>query len=257
MGYDLCPFEGEIMASGIKNRFLRKRGIVEKENLADRLNGIRERIHRACERSRRRGDEVKLLPVSKKVAPEVISEAAACGLSVFGESRVQEARQKIPLCPGRLSWHMVGHLQTNKVRDAVGLFRMIHSVDSEKLLRCIDRAVGASGMPMPVCIEVNVSGEGRKFGVDPASMPGVLKAANELMHVDVVGLMTMPPLTRDPEDARPYFRRLRELRDAWRDESGFELPELSMGMSHDFEIAIEEGATWVRLGTILFGKRPR
>lgn len=225
------------------------------ESFEERLNQARARIRNACERAGRRPDDVRLLPISKTQGPEEIREAADCGLTVFGESRVQEAKQKIPLCPGRLSWHMVGHLQTNKVRDAVQLFQMIHSVDSLKLLRAIDGMSGAAGIVMPVCLEVNVSGEGSKFGLAPEAVPEVLKAANDLMQVDVVGLMTIPPVARDPEEARPHFRRLRELRDQWRDQTGFVLPDLSMGMSHDFEIAIEEGATWVRLGTILFEMR--
>lgn len=225
------------------------------ESFEERLNQVQARIRNACERVRRQPDDVRLLPISKTWGPEEIREAADCGLTVFGENRVQEAKQKIPLCPGRLSWHMVGHLQTNKVGDAVQLFQMIHSVDSLKLLRAVDRISGAAGVVMPVCLEVNVSGEGSKFGLAPEAVPEVLKAANDLMQVDVVGLMTIPPVARDPEEARPHFRRLRELRDQWRDQTGFVLPDLSMGMSHDFEIAIEEGATWVRLGTILFERR--
>ncbi len=226
-------------------------------SFAERLKEVKSRIDAAIERSGRSHDDVRLLAVTKTVAPEKIHEAVECGLDVFGESRVQEARQKIPLCAGRLAWHMIGHLQSNKVGEAVRLFRMIHSVDSEKLLRAIDTACGTAGVAMPVCLEVNVSGESSKFGVDPDAGPAILRASRDLMHVEIVGLMTMPPVARDPNQARPYFRRLRELRDEWRDATGFLLPELSMGMSHDFEVGIEEGATWVRLGSILFGERVR
>ena len=185
-----------------------------------------------------------------------VSEAAACGVDVFGENRIQEARHKIPLCPGQIEWHMVGHLQRNKVREAVRLFGMIHSVDSIRLLDAVNEAAGDEGVTMPVCVQVNVAGEASKFGLAPVELPALLEHAASAMNVDVVGLMTMPPFAEDPEDVRPFFVRLRELRDSARDETGFDLPGLSMGMSHDFEVAIEEGATWIRLGTVLFGRRP-
>ncbi len=221
----------------------------------ERLSEVGERIKAACGRAGRTEEDVRIMAVSKTVSPDAVSEAAACGLTVFGESRVQEAHQKIPLCPSHLAWHMIGHLQSNKANDAVRLFSMIHSVDSEKLLRFINRAGESAGVVVPVCLEVNVSGEGTKFGILPEAAPALLEAANGMMNVEVAGLMTIPPATRDPADARPHFRRLRELRDKWRAETGFDLRELSMGMSHDFEVAVEEGATWIRLGTILFGKR--
>jgi len=225
------------------------------DQFADRLSRIRERVVRACERAGRNPETVNLLPVSKTHGPERVCEAAACGLAVFGENRVQEAKQKIPLCPGHLAWHLVGHLQTNKVKDAVRLFTVIHSVDSVKLLTAIDAAGELTGRIMPVFLEVNVAGESSKFGLAPAEVPSVLNAANALQRVEVAGLMTIPPVAEEPEHARMFFRQLRELRDRWRPETGFDLNELSMGMSHDFEVAIEEGATWIRLGTVLFGSR--
>lgn len=221
----------------------------------ERLTRIRERIAKACERSGRKPETVNLLPVSKTYGPERVREAAECGLTVFGENRVLEARQKIPLCPGNLAWHLVGHLQTNKVKEAVRLFAMIHSVDSRRLLVAIDTAGELTGRIMPVFLEVNVSGESSKFGLAPADVPAILNAANGLQRVEIVGLMTMPPIAEDPEHARPFFQKLRALRDQWRPATGFALNELSMGMSHDFEIAIEEGATWIRVGTLLFGSR--
>jgi hypothetical protein len=221
----------------------------------DRLNDVRVRIQVACERAGRSPGDVRLLAVSKKCGPECIQEAAACGLTLFGESRVQEARQKIPLCPSALTWHLIGHLQTNKVKDAVNLFHLIQAVDSLKLLMAIETAAEAAGRVMPVFLEVNVSGESSKFGLAPEAVPGILQAANGLRRVEIQGLLTIPPLAEDPEHARPFFHTLREHRDRWRQETGFELRELSMGMSHDFEIAVEEGATWIRLGSILFGKR--
>jgi pyridoxal phosphate enzyme (YggS family) len=200
-------------------------------------------------------DSVNLLPVGKKHGPEVIREAAEAGVTVIGENKVQEARQKIPLCSSELEWHLIGHLQSNKARVAVELFSMIHSVDSLRLLEIINSACGDAGKVMPVCLQVNVSGEGSKSGLKPDDVLSVLDGAGSLFNVDVVGLMTIPPFTEDPQDARPHFVALRELRDELREASGFDLPELSMGMSRDFEVAIEEGATWIRLGSILFGKR--
>ena len=225
--------------------------------VAERLEGIRKRIAAACGRVGRDPSEVSLLAVSKTFGPDDVREAAECGLTVFGESRVQEARQKIPLCPGHLQWHLVGHLQRNKVKDAAPLFAMIHSVDSWKLLETIQDACQTLGRVMPVCLEVNVSGERSKYGLSPEEAPAVLERCGLLVNVEVVGLMTMPPFTEDAQEARPFFRRLRELRDEWRSRHGLPLRELSLGMSHDFEVAVEEGATWVRVGSLLFGDRPR
>lgn len=225
------------------------------ESFSERLNQVRERIEKACARAGRQAAEVRLLAAAKGQSPEKIREAADGGLVVFGENRVQEARQKIPMCPAHLAWHMIGHLQTNKVRDAVRLFQMIHSVDSQKLLAAIDAAGELTGRIMPVLLEINVSGESSKFGFTPESVPEALVFANSLKRVEIAGLMTIPPATKDPEFTRPFFQKLRLFRDQWREQTGFALNELSMGMSHDFEIAVEEGATIIRLGTILFGSR--
>jgi PLP dependent protein len=225
------------------------------DDFQTRLEAVRERIRAACARSRRDPAEVEIVAVTKTFGPDAIREAADGGLTLMGESRVREAMEKIPLCPGTLEWHMIGHLQGNKVRDSVGLFRAIHSVDSGKLLEAINRASEAQGVTMPVCLEINVSGEGSKFGLKPAEVPDVLRAAGAFINVEIAGFMTVPPFTPDPEGARPFFRKLRELRDGWQEECGARLPALSMGMSHDFEVAVEEGATWVRLGSVLFGER--
>ena len=211
----------------------------------------------ACARAGRDPGDVRLLPVTKTFGPDAVQEAATCGLDEFGENRVQEARQKIPLCPEHLRWHLIGHLQSNKVREAVALFEVIHSVDSLRLLGLIDAAAEAAGRRPRVLLEVNVAGEASKFGLAPDGVAAVLEGADRLMNVEVAGLMTVPPFIPEPEEVRPYFRALRELRDRLAAASGRGLPELSMGMSHDFETAIEEGATTVRLGSILFGKRPR
>jgi len=195
--------------------------------------------------------------VAKTQPPAAVREAADAGLMVFGENKVQEARAKIPLCPGHLAWHLVGHLQRNKAGAAAELFDTIHSVDSLRLAEAIDRACDALGRTMKVLVEVNVSGEGSKFGLAPGDAPAVLEAANRMPRIEVHGLMTMPPFVEDPEKARAHFRRLRELRDGWRNELGIPLQDLSMGMTHDFEVAIEEGATWIRVGTAIFGERHR
>ncbi len=223
--------------------------------MAERLNAVEGRINGACERSGRRREDVVLVAVTKTVSADMVREAAACGLSVMGENRVQEALQKIPECPGGLSWHLVGHLQTNKVRHAVEWFEAIHSVDSLRLLECVEEECERVGRSMRVCLEVNVAGEGSKFGLTPEAAEGVLDEAGRCRRVEVAGLMTVPPFTPDPEDARRWFRRLRECRDAWGGRCGFPNLGLSMGMSHDYEVAIEEGATWIRLGTALFGER--
>ncbi|HHX97652.1 MAG TPA: YggS family pyridoxal phosphate-dependent enzyme [Kiritimatiellia bacterium] len=224
--------------------------------IATQLAAVRERIAVACARADRRPESVRLLAVSKTYGPDAVSEAFAAGQRCFGENRVQEAAAKIPECPGQVEWHLVGHLQSNKAALAARLFDWIHSVDSAKLLTTLERHAGDAGRRLNVLIQVNVSGERVKSGLPPAAVPEVLALANTLSNVQVCGLMTMPPLSADPEKARPFFRQLRGLRDQWAAELKFDLPELSMGMTHDLEIAVEEGATWVRVGTAIFGPRP-
>ena len=213
---------------------------------------MERRIAAACAKAGRPRDSVTLLAVSKTKPPEAVRDAAECGLRRFGENRVQEAQAKIPLCPAGLEWHLIGHLQSNKAKVAAQYFQMVHSVDSLKLLQALDAHAGTT---LPVLLQVNVSGEAAKFGMKPAEVAGVIEAANQMQKVEVHGLMTIPPFTPDPEKARAHFVALRELRDRLEDETGTPLPELSMGMSHDLEVAIEEGSTWVRIGTDLFGSR--
>jgi pyridoxal phosphate enzyme (YggS family) len=227
------------------------------ETFQERLEAVQARIRKACDRCGRNPDEVRLVAVSKTMGPEQIREAVDCGLTLFGENKVQEAFAKIPQCPGRLTWHMIGHLQRNKVAVAVELFDMIHSIDSLRLLETVNRAASEAGKVMPVLLEINVSGESSKFGLQPEAVPELLTAVNRLPNVQLMGLMTMPPFTEEPEKARPHFRRLRELRDQWNSEHSLMLAELSMGMTNDFEVAIEEGATMIRVGTALFGSRPK
>lgn len=226
-------------------------------DLAANLENVRRRLAEACDRARRDPADVTLLAVSKNQPPERVAEAAGLGLTLFGENRVQEARQKIPLCPGSLAWHLIGHLQSNKARDAVAHFRMIESVDSLDLAREIQRQAEKQARQVPVLLEVNVAGESSKFGWAPDRLLAELADVNALSRLEIHGLMTVAPYATDPERVRPVFRRLRELRDRCADALGAPLPVLSMGMSGDFPVAIEEGATLIRVGTALFGPRPR
>jgi len=219
------------------------------------LRHVRERIDAACNRAGRKTSEVEIIAVTKTHPPETVRAAAALGLRIFGESKIQEARVKIPESGGGLRWDLIGHLQSNKARDAVRLFDLIHSVDSLRLAEVLEKEASAAGKTQRVLLEVNVSGEKSKFGIAPEELETVLKSVNALPHLAVEGLMTMAPFAEDPEKARPYFHRLRELRDRTGRASAIPLPQLSMGMSGDFEIAIEEGATLVRIGTAIFGER--
>ncbi|MBK9140443.1 MAG: YggS family pyridoxal phosphate-dependent enzyme [Verrucomicrobia bacterium] len=226
-------------------------------DLAANLESLRHRMAAACHRAHRDPASVTLVAVSKGQPPEVVRAAADLGLSLFGENKVQEAKAKIPLCPGRLRWHLIGHLQTNKARDAVHFFEMIHSVDSLRLAEEIQRQADKAAKQVSVLLEVNVAGEASKFGYRPDALLDELSALNALPRLEIHGLMTMAPWSPDPEKARPHFRRLRELKQECEQRLGAPLAHLSMGMTGDFEVAIEEGATLVRIGTALFGERPR
>lgn len=196
-----------------------------------------------------------LLAVSKTHPPETIRAAVECGQLYFGENKIQEAKAKIPLSPGKARWQFIGHLQSNKVRDAVGLFEMIQGVDSLAIAREISKRAEQAGKTMPILIEVNVAGEGSKFGYAPEKMLAELIDLNSLPRIEIHGLMAIPPYVPVPEKARPYFQKLRALKMECEKVLGVPLPHLSMGMSGDFEVAIEEGATIVRIGTALFGER--
>ena len=225
--------------------------------LQENLTRIRSRIDQACERSGRQPDSVRLMAVSKNQSPERVAEAASAGLTLFGENRIQEAKVKIPLCPGQLEWHFIGHLQSNKSRDAVSLFHVVQGVDSLALAEELQKQTLKQARSLPILLEVNVAGESSKFGWNPDRLLAELLQLNALNRLEVHGLMTIAPYAVDPEQVRPIFRRLRELRDRCTDLLGAPLPVLSMGMSGDLEVAIEEGATLVRVGTALFGERPR
>lgn len=227
------------------------------ERIATNLATIRERIAAASQRAGRAPADITLVAVSKFHPPESVAVAAGLGLTHFGESRIQEAKQKIPLCPGGLNWHLIGHLQSNKARDAVALFPRIQSVDSLALAEELQRQAEKQSRTVQILLELNIAGESSKFGWNPQRFLSELATLNALRRLEIHGLMTLAPYSPDPENARPVFRRLRELRDLAADQLGAPLPELSMGMSGDLEVAIEEGSTMVRIGTALFGERPR
>jgi len=223
-------------------------------DIAANVAQVRARIEAAAERARRRPEDVLLVAVTKTVSLDRIREGVACGLRVLGENRVQEAREKVPYVPG-VSWHLIGSLQRNKVKEAVRLFDLIHSVDSLALAEEISRRAGGDGGrgPVDVLLEVHLSGEPEKRGIAPEDVETVARAVSRLPGVRLRGVMGMAPLVERPEDARPFFRRMRELRDGIRDRHpDLVLPELSMGMTNDFEAAVEEGATMIRIGRALF-----
>jgi hypothetical protein len=226
-------------------------------DLADNFAAVQDRIRAACARVGRDPASVTIVAVSKGHPPEVVRAAADLGQAIFGENKVQEAKAKIPLCPSRLRWHMIGHLQTNKCRDAVHLFEMIHGVDSLHLALELQKQAEKASRTLPVLLEVNLAGEASKFGYTPDGLLRELPQINALPRLEVHGLMTMAPWTLEPEKVRPMFRAARELKQRCEEALGVSLPHLSMGMTGDFEVAIEEGATLVRVGTALFGERPR
>lgn len=228
------------------------------EDIATNIARVQERMAAACRRSGRRPEDVRLVAISKTVPPERIRQAYEAGLRDFGENRVQEADAKRPaLADLTITWHLVGHLQTNKARPARDLFHWIHSVDSFRLAEKLDQAAACSGERLPVLLEVNLGEEASKSGVREADLMPLAEQVSRLATIEIRGLMVIPPFLDDPERTRPYFRRLRELARQLETASlpGVSMHELSMGMSHDFEVAIEEGATLVRIGTAIFGER--
>jgi pyridoxal phosphate enzyme (YggS family) len=230
--------------------------------LRARLEAINQRIAAACERAGRQVSEITLVAVSKTVPAARIREAIEAGVRVLGESRVQEAAAKIPeleplSAERKVQWHLIGHLQSNKARRAVELFDAVHSVDSLKLAEQLDRLAGESGKRLPIFIEVNLGGEESKTGAAPDEILPLCEQIGKLPRLELKGLMALPPFSDNPEDARPFFQHLRRLRDEARQAgaAGGRFNDLSMGMSGDFEIAIEEGATFIRVGTAIFGAR--
>jgi PLP dependent protein len=225
-------------------------------DISAHLAAVREQIETAAVRAGRDPASVRLVAVSKTHPAGAVTAAADAGQRVFGESRVQEAREKIPAGPPGLEWHFIGHLQKNKVRQALPLFSLFHSIDSTPLASAIDRIAGETGRTVDGLLEVNISGEETKHGFTPHQLRAEFAALTKLPHLRLRGLMTMAPYSEDPEHARPVFRALRELRDELQSAHDHPLPELSMGMSGDFGPAIAEGATLVRIGSSIFGARP-
>ena len=225
------------------------------EQIAENLERVRSQIADAAKKSGRSLNEIELVAISKTHEAEKVRAVLEAGQQTFGESRIQEARAKIPLLPSTARWHFVGRLQKNKIRHALPLFELFHSVDSIGLAREMNRIADEEGLHPRVLLEVNVAGEGSKIGFAPDSLCTQMEALLELPRLTIEGLMTIPPLAPEAEASRKYFSALRELRDEFAAQFQVGFPQLSMGMSGDFPVAIEEGATLVRVGTAIFGKR--
>jgi len=226
-------------------------------SILDNLERVREQIAQAAAKAGRDVKDVELVAITKTHPAEKVREAVEAGQTLFGESRVQEARAKIPELSSNIRWHFVGHLQKNKVRLALPLFEMIHSVDSLGLAQDINRIAEEEGLYPRVLLEVNVAGEGSKFGFVPDDLRKQMEALLTLSRLSIEGLMCIPPLAVESEDSRKFFVEVRELRDSLEKEFNMKLPELSMGMTQDFAIGIGEGATLVRVGTAIFGERSK
>jgi PLP dependent protein len=224
-------------------------------SIAENLSRVREQIASAAVKSGRSADDVALVAITKTHRADKVREAIEAGQTLFGESRVQEARAKIPELPSNIRWHFVGHLQKNKVRQALPLFEMMHGVDSLALAQDINRVAEEEGMYPRVLLEVNVAGEGSKFGFAADLLREQMEGLLALPRVSIEGLMCIPPLTNESEPSRKFFVQLRELRESLENEFDLQLPQLSMGMTNDYPIAVEEGATLVRVGTAIFGER--
>ncbi len=228
------------------------------QEIPQRLANVRERIADAASRAGRSPADVRLIAVSKTHPIDAVRAAAEAGQGDFGENKVQEALQKIAQSTDtRLRWHLIGHLQSNKAKKAAGVVQAIHAIDSVDLLKKVDQAAAAAGRTIQVLVQVDLALEDTKFGAPEAELHGIFQEAANCQAALMAGLMLLPPLAENPEDARPWFVRLRGVRDRLADAGvpGEHLRELSMGMSHDFEVAIEEGATMVRVGTAIFGER--
>jgi pyridoxal phosphate enzyme (YggS family) len=224
-------------------------------NIEANLNRVQNEIAQAAQVSGRNVTDIELVAVTKTHPAEIVREAVDAGQTLFGESKVQEARVKIPLLPSNLRWHFIGHLQKNKIRHALPFFEMIHSVDSVDLAQAIDRIAHEDGLHPRILLEVNVAGEGSKFGFKATTLRAELESLLMLPRLSIEGLMCIPPLAEEAETSRTYFVELRKLRDALEKEFQVKLPQLSMGMTNDYSVAVEEGATLVRVGTAIFGER--
>ena len=225
--------------------------------IAENLDRVREQIASAAANSGRTAHDVELVAITKTHPAESVREALEAGQILFGESRVQEARAKIPELPSNCRWHFVGHLQKNKIRHALALFEMFHGVDSLALAQDMNRIAEEEGLYPRILLEVNVAGEGSKFGFAPDALCEQTEALLALPRLSIEGLMCIPPLAMESEDSRKFFVQVRELRDSLEKEFSLKLSQLSMGMTQDFPIGIEEGATLVRVGTGIFGERKK
>ena len=226
--------------------------------IAENLVEVRERISRAIQKSGREPESARLITVSKQISVDRIEEARAAGAVVFGENKIQEAIPKIEQMEAEgIFWHFIGHLQKNKIKFLDERFDLIHSVDSFELAEKIAKHYHSENRVQRILLQVNVSGEAAKFGMEPKELEKQMAEFFQLQGIKVEGLMTIPPFDSDPENSRRHFSRLRELREQYEKENGLPLNELSMGMSNDFEVAVEEGATLVRVGTAIFGPRPK
>jgi PLP dependent protein len=225
--------------------------------IAENIELVKAQITQAAAKSHRSPDTIELVAVTKTHSAETVREAIDAGHVVFGESKVQEARAKIPLLRSDLRWHFVGHLQKNKVRQALSLFELIHSVDSFELAQTIDRIAREDGLHPRVLLEVNVAGEASKFGFQAEKLREKMESLLGLSRLSIEGLMCVPPLGRDGEASRKYFVTLRDLRNTFENAFNLKLPHLSMGMTNDYTVAIEEGATLIRVGTAIFGERSK
>ena len=226
-------------------------------SIAENLERVREQITQAAAKAGRPVNEIELVAITKKHPAEKVREAVGAGHTLFGESRVQEARAKIPELPSNLRWHFVGHLQKNKIRHALPLFELFHGVDSLALAQEVDRIAADEGEHPRVLLEVNVAGEGSKFGFKAETLRAEIGSLLALPRLSIEGLMCIPPLTEEAEASRRFFVQLREMRNSLEKEFDVKFPHLSMGMTQDFWIAVEEGATLVRVGTAIFGERPK
>jgi len=223
----------------------------------ENIRAIKQKIAAAAGRAERRPEEIKLMAITKTVPDELVRQAVAAGVDMIGENYVQDAQRRIEKVATTIPWHFTGHLQTNKARYAVRLFSMIHSLDRIDLARELDRRAGEARRKIEVLIEVNIGGESTKSGVRPENLIPLIRETADLAHLSIRGLMTIPPWSADPRETRPFFRELRQLRDSIIKENipNVEMAELSMGMSDDFETAVEEGATIIRIGRAIFGPR--
>jgi pyridoxal phosphate enzyme (YggS family) len=226
-------------------------------SIAENLQRVREQIAQAATKSGRSVDDVDLVAISKTHEAAKVREAAEAGQTLFGESRVQEARPKIPELPSNIRWHFVGHLQKNKIRHALPLFELIHGVDSLALAQDLNRVAEEEAMHPRILLEVNVAGEGSKFGFEPEKLRTEMESLLAFSRLSILGLMCIPPIAEEGEPSRKYFVKLRQLRDSLQTEFRVDLAQLSMGMTQDYVVAVEEGATLVRVGTAIFGERSK